>query len=103
VTMTVWNNLPAVLRVPPPRKTCSLTCCLVPPGRPFLKSIATGKSLWSSRSLFPRKSDFGGQRQNGRNVCGGQCKKSRDQGRPGGKRQYGVIWRRPRKSLRRGE
>jgi hypothetical protein len=35
-------------------------------------------SLWSSRSLFPRKSDFRGQRQNGHNVGGGTCEKSRD-------------------------
>jgi hypothetical protein len=36
-------------------------------------------SLWSSRSLFPGKSDFGGQRQNGNNVRGGTVRESRDQ------------------------
>jgi hypothetical protein len=42
-------------------------------------------SLWSSRSLFPRKSDFGGQRQNGNDVRGGTVREIQRPGRPGGK------------------
>jgi hypothetical protein len=60
-------------------------------------------SLWSSRFLFPGKSDFGGQRQNGNNVRGGTVRESRDQVDRAGRRQSVGIWRRPRKSLRCGD
>jgi hypothetical protein len=39
-------------------------------------------SLWSSRSLFPRKSDFWGQRQNGHDVRRGTVREIQRPGRP---------------------
>jgi hypothetical protein len=48
-------------------------------------------SLWSSRSLFPGKSDFGGQRQNGNNVRGGTVRESRDQVDPAERANTGYL------------
>jgi hypothetical protein len=48
-------------------------------------------SLWSSRSPFPRKSDFGGQRQSGHNVRGGRAREIQRPSGPDGRRRYGVF------------
>jgi hypothetical protein len=48
-------------------------------------------SLWSSRSPFPRKSDFGGQRQSGHNVRGGRAREIQRPSRPDGRRRYGLF------------
>ena len=44
---------------------------------------------------FPRKSDFGGQRHKGHNVRGDRVRGIQRPSRPGGRRQYRGIWRRP--------